>query len=165
MHAAFDLQRHGNLVHLGRMISAGRLHQVLLHVPLQGPDVPLDLPYERHVAVPVRQVGVHGDVVHAGAANHVGQRRRGCGWGPPPGRSHCSVRRRSGDACRWDEPLHVAVLLRGLRTRHSPLFWSGTTDKAEPRRTAEGPAAEAGSPEERAPEERGPKGGRHVVSQ
>lgn len=87
----FDPQGHGDLVDLRGHILPRELLQELLHVLLQSPDVPLHLPHQRHLTVAVGQVGVHRDVVHAGAANHVGQRWRSLRRGGPAGGSGTGV--------------------------------------------------------------------------
>lgn len=71
----FDLQGHSDLVDLRGQLLPRHLLQILLHVLLQGPNVPLHFPYERCLPAAVGQVGVNRDVVHAGAADHVRQRR------------------------------------------------------------------------------------------
>lgn len=124
----FDLQGHGHLVDLSGQLLAGHFLQELPDVLLQGPYVPLHFPYERGLAVAERQVRVHGHVVHAGAADHVGQRRRGLRRGTPAGRGAPAVFRRGGHLRRRDEPLHKLVLGRSFDEGHLPVARSGGAD-------------------------------------
>ncbi|GAA6223671.1 uncharacterized [Lates japonicus] len=93
----FNRQGHGDLIDLCGQLFPCHLLQVLLHVLLQSPNVPLHFSYERCPAASVGQVGVDRDVVHAGAADHVRQRRgRICRRGPAR-RGGTGVFRRSGN--------------------------------------------------------------------